>query len=69
MLSYIQGGLADVWKENLLEDLKTGEIKFELVREFLLELKKKFGGEDKKFIKVAELKRTEQGRKIIEEFV
>ena len=46
-----------MWKENLLEDLETEEIEFELVEKFLLELKKEFGGGDKESVKVAELKR------------
>ena len=37
--------------------------------EFLLELKKEFGRKDKKLVKVAELKRMEQGGKTMEEFV
>jgi len=61
VLSYVQGGSADVWKENILEDLEMGEMEFGLAEEFLLELKKKFGGGDEKLAKVGELKRMEQG--------
>ena len=28
VLSYIQGGLADVWKENVLEDLEGGLLEY-----------------------------------------
>ena len=45
------------------------EVEFKSVGEFLLEIKKEFGGEDKKSVKVAKLKRVEQGGKTIEEFV
>jgi len=38
-----------------------GEMEFGLAEEFLLELKKKFGGGDEKLAKVGELKRMEQG--------
>jgi len=58
-----------VWKENLLEDLKLGEAEFGPVGEFLLELRKEFGGEDKESVKVAELRRIEQGGKTIKEFI
>jgi len=34
-----------------------------------LELKKEFGGEDKESVKVAKLRRLEQERRTIEEFV
>ena len=42
VLSYMQEELVDIWKENLLEDLETGEAEFGSVEEFLLELKKEF---------------------------
>ena len=52
-----------------MEDLKSEEVEFGSIREFLLELKKKFGRGDKKSVKVAELKRIKQGGKTMEEFV
>ena len=58
-----------MWKKNILEDLKTGEVEFESVKEFLLKLKKKFGEGDKESMKVAELKRLEQKGRMMEEFV
>jgi len=56
ILSYIQEGSADVWKENMLEDLEAGEVEFGLAGKFLLELKKEFRGEDEKLVKMVELK-------------
>ena len=32
-----------MWKENILEDLKTEEVEFGSAEKFLLELKKEFG--------------------------
>ena len=57
ILLYIQEGLADMLKENILEDLKAGLLEYEIVEEFLVEIKKEFGGENEKTVKVAELKR------------
>ena len=57
---------ADIWKKNILEDLESGEVEFELVEEFLLELKKKFERENEESVKVAELKR---GGRTMEEFI
>ena len=34
ILSYIQEGLADIWKENILEDLEAEEMEFESVGEY-----------------------------------
>ena len=65
----MQRGLADVWKENILENLKTGMLEYKTVEEFLVDIKKKFGREDKELVKVAELKKLKQGRKTMKEFV
>ena len=54
---------------NILEDLEEGLLKYKTVGEFLADIKKEFGGGDKKGVKVTELKRLEQEGKIIEEFV
>ena len=55
-----------VWKENILEDLEGGSLKYETTGEFL---RKEFGGGDEETIKVAELKRLEQRGKTMEEFI
>jgi len=69
ILLYVQRAAADIWKENILEDLKVGEVEYESAGEFLIEIKKEFGGGDKELVKVVELKRMEQGNWSIEEFV
>jgi len=52
-----------------LEDLEVGILEYEIAGEFLADIRKEFGGEDKESTKIAELKRLEQGGKIIEKFV
>ena len=69
MLSYVQEGSVDVWKENVLEELEAGELEFKTVGEFLAEIKKEFGGGEKESVKAAELRKLEQEGKMIEEFV
>jgi len=69
VLSYVQGGSADIWKKNIMEELETGEIEFKSVEEFLAEIRKEFEGGDKESVKVAELKKIEQGGRMMEEFV
>ena len=69
ILSFIQGGLADVWKENIMEELEVGEMEYETVKEFLIALKKEFSGEEEKLVKVAELRKLEQEERTMEEFV
>ncbi len=34
-LTYVQGGSADVWKENIMDEIEAGEVEFESVEEFL----------------------------------
>ena len=52
-----------------MEDLEIGLLEYEIAREFLAEIKKEFEGGDKEVVKVAELRRLEQRKKIMEEFV
>ena len=69
VLSYVQRGLADVWKENVMEELELGEIKYESAEEFLASLRKEFGGGEEESVKVAELRKLEQGGRMMEGFV
>ena len=68
-LSYVQGGSADVWKENLMEELENGEVEYESIEEFFTSLKKEFGGGEEESVKAAELRKMEQGGKTMEEFI
>ena len=63
------GGSADVWKENVMEELESGEVEYESAEEFLMSLKKEFSGGEEELVKVAELRKLEQGGKTREEFV
>ena len=69
MLSYVQGESADVWKENVMEELESGEIEYETAEEFFTNLRKEFGGGEEESIKAAELRRMEQGGKTMEEYM
>ena len=69
ILSHVQEGSADTWKENVMEELESGEVEYEMVEEFLTSLRKKFSGGEEEAVKVAELRRMEQGGKTMEEFV
>ena len=69
VLTYIQGGSADVWKENLVEELESGEVEYESVEEFFTSLKKEFGGGEEESVKAAELRKLEQGGRTMEKFV
>ena len=69
VFSYVQKGLANVQKEYVIEDLKNRSLSYVIVGNFLSDLKKKFGSGDDETIKIAELKKVEQGSKTMKEFV
>ena len=69
VLSYVQGESADVWKENVMEEIKAGEVKYESTEELLTSLKKEFGGGEEELMKAAELRKLEQGGRTMEKFV
>ena len=69
VLLYVQGGSADIWKENIMKELETEEMEYETVEKFLTALKKEFGGGKKELVKAAELRKLEQGGRMMEEFV
>ena len=61
--------MADIWKENVIEEIETGEIKFETAGEFLAEIRKELREGDKESVKIVELKKIEQEGRMMEEFV
>ena len=69
VLSYVQGGLADVWKENVMEEIEAGEVEYKSAEEFLTSLKKEFRGGEEELMKAVELRKLEQGGRTIEEFM
>ena len=69
ILSYVYKRSADVWKKNILEDLEAGLLEYKTVGEFLADIRKEFGEGDEKSVKVAELKKLKQGKRIMEEFI
>ena len=46
-----------MWKENIINDLKSGNLSYATVEKFLSNLKKEFGNRNNKIIKIAELKK------------
>jgi len=52
-----------------MEELEAGEIEYETAEEFVISLRKEFGGGEEKSVKAAELRKLEQGGRMMEEFV
>jgi len=61
--------LADIWKENVIEEMEAGEVEYESAEEFLTCLRKEFGRGEEESVKAAELRKLEQGGRTMEEFV
>ena len=59
----------DVWTENVIKELESGEMEYKSVEEFLTSLKREFGGGEKESVKAVKLRKLEQREKIMEEFV
>jgi len=69
ILSHVQRGSADIWKENVMEELESGEVDYETAEELLIGLKKEFGEGKEESVKAAELRKLEQGGRTMEKFV
>ena len=69
VLLYVQGGSADVWKENVMEEIESGEAEYKSAEEFLTSLKKEFREGEEKSMKAVELRKLEQGGRTMKEFV
>ena len=69
VLTYVQRGSADVWKENIMDELEAGEVEYKSVEDFLTCLRKEFGRGEEESVKAAELRKMEQGGKMMEEYV
>jgi len=52
-----------------MEELESEEVEYKLAEEFLIGLKKKFGGGEEELVKAVELRKLKQGGRTMEEFI
>lgn len=69
VLLYVQEGLIDIEKKNVIENLENRNLSYATMREFLSDLEEEFGRDNNEIIKIAKLKIVEQENKTTEEFV
>jgi len=69
VLTYVQGGVVEVWKENVLEERRQGISGVETVEELFTKMREEFGEFDEESRKVDELRLLEQGRRTYDEYV
>ena len=61
MLSYVQEGVAEVWKDNLLDELLKEELEVETAEELFRKMRNRFGEMVEEEQKIEQLRTIEQG--------
>jgi len=69
VLSYMQGGVAEVWKDNLLDELAKGESKVDTVEKLLTKIRNDFGKTSEEERKIEQLGTIEQGGRSCDEYI
>jgi len=69
VLTYIQRGVAEVWKENILEERRQGMSMVEKVEELFTKMKEEFREFNKELRKVDELRLLEQRGWTCDEYI
>jgi len=69
VLSYVQGGVAKVWKDNVLDEITKGMSMVQMVGELFTKIWQEFGEFNKESRKVDKLRLLEQGSKTVDEYI
>jgi len=69
VLLYMQGGIAEVWKDNLLEELAKGESEVESVEQLFAKIRNNFRETLEEERKIEQLRTIEQRRRTCNEYV
>jgi len=69
VLSYVQRGIAEAWKDNLLDELAKGESEVELAEQLFTKIRNDFGETSEEERKIEQLRTIEQGERTCDEYV
>ena len=69
VLSYVQGGVAEVWKDNLLDKLAKGESEVESAEQLFTKIRNDFGETSEEKRKIEQLRTIEQGERTCDKYV
>jgi len=69
VLSYVQGGIAEAWKDNLMDELSKGESEVETVEQLFSKIRNDFGETSEEERKIEQLRTIEQGERTCDEYV
>ena len=69
VLSYVQGGVAEAWKDNLLDELAKGESEVEMAEQLFAKIQNDFGKTSEEKRKIEQLRTIEQEGRTYDEYV
>jgi len=69
VLSYVQGGIAEAWKDNLLDELAKKELEVESAEQLFTKIRNDFGETSEEERKIEQLRTIEQGGRTCDEYV
>ena len=69
VLSYVQRGVAEAWKDNLLDKLAKRESEIDTVEKLFTKIRNDFGETSEEERKIEQLRMIEQGRRTCDEYV
>jgi len=69
VLSYVQGEIAEAWKDNLLDELAKEESEVESAEQLFIKIRNDFGETSEEERKIEQLRTIEQGRRTCNEYV
>jgi len=69
VLSYVQGGIAEAWKDNLLDELAKGESEVESAEQLFAKIRDDFGETSEEERKIEQLRTIEQGGRTCDKYV
>jgi len=69
VLSYIQGGVVETWKDNMLDEIAKGTSDVETMEELFEKMREEFGEFDEESRKADELRLLTQGSKTYNEYI
>jgi len=69
VLSYVQGGVVEAWKDNLLDELSKEKLEIEMAEELFSKMRNKFGKTAEKERKIEQLRIIKQGGRTYDEYI
>ena len=69
VLSYVQGGVAEAWKDNLMNELVKRELEVETAEQLFSKIRNDFGETSEEERKIEQLRTIEQGNRTCDEYI